>query len=240
MTRARDRRAAAAAPGHVPHPVAVADEDRHGYAIIQDVAAAHRRRAQAQRRHALSLDPAHARAGLIVETRERPAPERTTSGGATTGSRRSGTAVARAEARRLATRADGARRAGSCRGGLRCADDYDALYLLPLYPASFRAEYGEEMRAAVRAARGEQAARSGAPRALGRHVRRRRRQRAGGALGHPAAGRRLHFRVLRRTPGFVLTAILVVALGVGATTAAFSLTDSSCSGRCRFPTPTAS
>ena len=32
-------------------------------------------------------------------------------------------------------------------------------------------------------------------------------------------------RTLRRTPGFTLTAILVTALGVGATTAAFTLAD---------------
>src|SRR5687768_18500625 len=33
------------------------------------------------------------------------------------------------------------------------------------------------------------------------------------------------FRALRRTPGFTLTAIVVTALGVGATTAAFTLAD---------------
>src|SRR5205814_9043319 len=32
-------------------------------------------------------------------------------------------------------------------------------------------------------------------------------------------------RVLRRAPGFAVTAILIVALGIGATTAAFSVTD---------------
>ena len=32
-------------------------------------------------------------------------------------------------------------------------------------------------------------------------------------------------RSLRRTPGFALTAVLVVALGVGANTAVFSLAD---------------
>ena len=30
---------------------------------------------------------------------------------------------------------------------------------------------------------------------------------------------------LRRTPGFAITAVLIVALGIGATTAAFSVTD---------------
>src|SRR5437867_12427945 len=32
-------------------------------------------------------------------------------------------------------------------------------------------------------------------------------------------------RVLRRAPGFAITSILIVALGIGATTAAFSVTD---------------
>ena len=32
-------------------------------------------------------------------------------------------------------------------------------------------------------------------------------------------------RMLRRSPGFALTALLIVALGIGATTAAFSVTD---------------
>jgi predicted permease len=97
--------------------------------------------------------------------------------------------------------------------------------LLRVYPASFRNEYGEEMRALF--------------------VRRRREatgplsacvfwlQTIAEVLGNSAL---VHLdilrqdlaytgRVLRRTPGFAITAILIVALGIGATTAAFSVTD---------------
>jgi predicted permease len=97
--------------------------------------------------------------------------------------------------------------------------------LLRLYPASFRNEYGEEMRALFT----------------------RRRREVTGPLGGIAlwmsaiaevAGNAalvhldllkqdLHYtaRMLRRTPGFAITAVLIVALGIGATTAAFSVTD---------------
>ncbi len=97
--------------------------------------------------------------------------------------------------------------------------------LLHLFPASFRNEYGGEMCAIFS---------------------RRRRETRGAAatlllwaetladvLGNAV---RVHFdilrqdlrfaaRTLRRSPGFALTAILVTALGIGATTATFSLTD---------------
>ena len=96
--------------------------------------------------------------------------------------------------------------------------------LLHLYPASFRNEYGEEMRPLFA---------------------RRRAQASGfgivtlwlGTIGEVVANaiavhadilkQDLSYtaRVLRRSPGFAVTAVLIVALGVGATTAAFSITD---------------
>ena len=97
--------------------------------------------------------------------------------------------------------------------------------LLRLYPAGFRAEYGAEMCAAFaeRAARIDgpfaplrivlAAVGDVVPNAIGAH-----REVLAQDLRHAA-------RSLRRTPGFTVTAILLVALGVGANTAAFSLAD---------------
>jgi putative ABC transport system permease protein len=97
--------------------------------------------------------------------------------------------------------------------------------LLRLYPAGFRAEYGDELTAAfAQRAREHRGALApviliGAaltdviPNALAAHLDILRQD-----LRYTARG-------LRRAPGFALTAILVVALGVGANTAAFSLAD---------------
>jgi putative ABC transport system permease protein len=100
---------------------------------------------------------------------------------------------------------------------------YDAL--LRLYPASFRNEYGTEMRAVFKRRRRE-AAGPLAIAALWVST-------VGEVLGNAAL---VHLdilrqdlgysgRMLRRSPGFATTAILMVALGIGATTAAFSVTD---------------
>jgi len=96
--------------------------------------------------------------------------------------------------------------------------------LLRLYPRSFQAEYGEEMCAVF--ARDLQAA-TGVRRLLFVLAA------AGDTLVNAA---RVHgditrqdlryaIRSLTRTPGFTLTAILVSALGIGATTATFSIAD---------------
>ena len=97
--------------------------------------------------------------------------------------------------------------------------------LLHLFPASFRAEYGAEM-AAIHAQRRHDAAGAAGVVALWVET----------VLDLVVSAARAHFdilrqdlaysrRTLRRSPGFAATAITVAALGVGATTAAFSITD---------------
>ena len=106
------------------------------------------------------------------------------------------------------------------------------------YPASFRSEYGEEMRAIFARRRRDARGPLARPGALGRRRRRRRRH----------APLRVHADILRqdlrysaaalgRAPGFALTVVLVAALGVGATTAAFSITDHVLVRPLPFPEP---
>src|SRR6266850_3565840 len=94
-----------------------------------------------------------------------------------------------------------------------------------LYPASFRNEYGDEMRALFARRRREAA---GPLSAVLLWL-----QTIAEVLGNAAL---VHLdilrqdlaytgRMLRRTPSFAVTAVLIVALGIGATTAAFSVTD---------------
>ncbi len=107
----------------------------------------------------------------------------------------------------------------------------DGLYgaLLRLLPASFRAEYGGEMRRVLaRRLDDLPVSVSGAAARLG--------VLAGEVPGLLATAARVHadilradvrytLRAFRRSPGFAATAIGIAALGVGAVTAAFSITD---------------
>ena len=97
--------------------------------------------------------------------------------------------------------------------------------LLFLYPASFRAEYGLEMTAIFRRRLRD------APSPLARIA-----IICEAILDMPFTALAAHWDLLRqdlrytartlaRSPGFTVTAILVVAIGVGANTAAFSLAD---------------
>jgi putative ABC transport system permease protein len=97
--------------------------------------------------------------------------------------------------------------------------------LLHLYPASFRHEYGEEMRAIfarrLRDAPGLVARAALLIATIGDVG-------VNAAIVHADILRqdlRYVTRTLRRAPAFALTAVVIVALGIGATTAAFSVTD---------------
>jgi putative ABC transport system permease protein len=108
--------------------------------------------------------------------------------------------------------------------------------LLRLYPKSFRAEYGDEMtkdfarewaqaNAAGRVALSLRALLDTATNASRLH------------LDITRQDLRYAIRSLRRTPGFTLTAILVAALGIGATTATFSIADHVLLRPLPFPEP---
>lgn len=93
--------------------------------------------------------------------------------------------------------------------------------LLHLYPASFRNEYGEELAGVFARRTSGRSAAAGLALALGDVV-----PSALALHGEILAQDvRYTLRAMRRAPGFVLTAVLVVALGVGANTAAFTLAD---------------
>jgi len=97
--------------------------------------------------------------------------------------------------------------------------------LLRVYPASFRNEYGEEMRVLFARRRRES---TGPFSAVVLWLQTTIEVIGNAALVHWDLLRQdLSYtaRMLRRAPGFAVTAVLIVALGIGATTAAFSVTD---------------
>src|SRR5918995_4374537 len=98
-------------------------------------------------------------------------------------------------------------------------------WLLRLYPASFRNEYGREMAAVFARERRDTRTALGMAALWLRAI----ADTCVNAAGIPSdilrQDLRYTLRTLRRTPAFALTAVTVVALGIGATTAAFSLAD---------------
>jgi putative ABC transport system permease protein len=108
--------------------------------------------------------------------------------------------------------------------------------LLRLYPASFRHEYGDEMRAIFRVRRSQSAGLGVLALWIGAAA----EVAANAAAVHVGILRqdiRYTGRMLARAPGFAITAVLIVALGIGATTAAFSVTDFVLIRALPFPDP---
>ena len=93
--------------------------------------------------------------------------------------------------------------------------------LLHLYPESFRNEYGDELARLHRHRMTEMGALAASLEAIADVL-------PNAAAAHRdilAQDLRYAIRAMRRAPAFVLTAVLVVALGVGANTAAFTVAD---------------
>ena len=203
--------------------VALADEDRHGYAIMQDVAA--------RTGGELKLG-----AGTLYRSIQRMLEQ-----GLIVGAARAARARARRRAAALlphhAVRQERRQGRGStaradaeagAREGLRARPDiamrlYRALLLA--YPASFRAEYGEEMSAIFRRRRRDARGPVATRRVVAEYRRRDYGQRRRRPLGHPPPGSQIHRANADPAPRLRATTVILVALGVGANTAAFSVTD---------------
>ena len=98
-------------------------------------------------------------------------------------------------------------------------------WLLRLYPASFRNEYGREMATVFARERRDTRTALGMAALWLRVIADTCVNAAGIHWDILRQDLRYTLRTLRRTPAFALTAVTVVALGIGATTAAFSLAD---------------
>ena len=98
-------------------------------------------------------------------------------------------------------------------------------WLLRLYPASFRNEYGREMQTVFARQRRDMRTPIGLAALWIRVIVDVCRSAAAIHWDILIQDLRYTVRAFARTPGFVLTAVSVVALGIGATTAAFSVTD---------------
>jgi putative ABC transport system permease protein len=98
-------------------------------------------------------------------------------------------------------------------------------WLLRLYPASFRNEYGREMQAVFSRQRRDASSPAGLAALWLRVITDTCINAAAVHWDILAQDLRYTVRTLARTPAFALTALVVVSLGVGATTAAFSITD---------------
>ncbi|HEY1911583.1 MAG TPA: ABC transporter permease [Vicinamibacterales bacterium] len=98
-------------------------------------------------------------------------------------------------------------------------------WLLHCYPTSFRNEYGPEMRSLFARRRLEA---QGPLRGAALWISTVAEVAGNAALVHLDILRQdiaYSWRMVRRAPGFAVTAVVIVALGIGATTAAFSVTD---------------
>lgn len=100
---------------------------------------------------------------------------------------------------------------------------YDAF--LRLYPKSFRQEYGAEMRAVFAARRRAAGSIAGVAALWLETIPDALISAAGAHWDIAWQDLRYATRTLRRAPGFTITAVLVSAMGIGATTAAFTLLD---------------